>query len=80
MYKETISKRKLWNSLKEKIQRLDARSLTFRFPDVSVVSFEKDIVIQILDLYQQVNSYLTFCIDVLANNCGYAINVTELDF
>ena len=80
LYKETISKRKLWNSLKEKIQRLDARSLTFRFPDVSVVSFEKDIVIQILDLYQQVNSYLTFCIDVLANNCGFAINVTELDF
>lgn len=80
LYKETISKRKLWNSLKEKIQRLDARSLTFRFPDVNVVSFEKDIVIQILDLYQQVDSYLTFSIDVLANNCGFAINVTELDF
>lgn len=80
LYKKTISKRKLWNSLKEKIQRLDARSLTFRFPDVNVVSFEKDIVIQILDLYQQVDSYLTFSIDLLANNCGFAINVTELDF
>ena len=57
LYKKTISKRKLWNSLKEKIQRLDARSLTFRFPDVNVVSFEKDIVIQVLDLYQQVDSY-----------------------
>lgn len=75
LYKETISKRKLWNSLKEKVQRLDARSLTFRFPNVNVVLFEKDIVVQTLDLYQQVDSYLTFCIDVLGENCGCAIDV-----
>ncbi len=75
LYKETISKRKLWNSLKGKIQYLDAKSLTFRFPDVSVMSFEKDIVVQILDLYQQVDSYLTFCIDVLGENSECAIDV-----
>lgn len=74
LYKETISKRKLWNSLKEKVQYLDAKSLTFRFPNVSVASFEKDIVVQILDLYQQVDSYLTFLIDVMGDN-GCAIDV-----
>lgn len=75
LYKETISKRKLWNSLKEKVQRLDAKSLTFRFPNVCVVSFEKDVVVRMLDLYQQVDSYLTFCVDVLGENSGCAIDV-----
>lgn len=75
LYKETISKRKLWNSLKEKVQYWDAKSLTFRFPNVCVASFEKDIVVQILDLYQQVDSYLTFCVDVLGDNSECAIDV-----
>lgn len=73
LYKETVEKRKLWNALRAKIQQLDSKSLAFRFPCNKLVLIDITLIVQTLELYQKVDAYLTFCVDVLKSS-GYIVD------
>lgn len=77
LYKETVEKRKLWNTLRARIQQMDSKSLAFRFPCDSLVAVDTTLIVQTLELYQKVDAYLTFCVDVLRNS-GYISDI-EID-
>lgn len=77
LYKETTEKRILWNTLRARIQQLDSKSLAFRFPCDRLSLVDRDLVVQTLEMYQNVDSYLTFCVSVLKNS-GY-IDGFEID-
>ena len=73
LYEDTVEKRKLWNALRSKIQQLDSKSLAFRFPCNKLVPIDITLIVQTLELYQKVDAYLTFCVDVLESS-GYIVD------
>ena len=73
LYEDTVEKRKLWNALRAKIQQLDSKSLAFRFPCNKLVPIDITLIVQTLELYQKVDAYLTFCVDVLESS-GYIVD------
>lgn len=73
LYEDTVEKRKLWNALRAKIQQLDSKSLAFRFPCNKLVPIDITLIVQTLELYQKVDAYLTFCVDVLKSS-GYIVD------
>lgn len=63
----------MWNALRAKIQQLDSKSLAFRFPCNKLVLIDITLIVQTLELYQKVDAYLTFCVDVLKRS-GYIVD------